>query len=81
MEIIHFTREDVQRIRDARKSDLTKIRIEEAPNCNGVDCGKRVPLSEEECGYQEPIGPHCHLVLTGDNPAAGPRLYAVMRLV
>lgn len=83
MAIIRFTQEDVQRARDPSKSGLTNLRLEEAPDCIGEDCGERIFLStgdQEKYGRptsQQRMKLHYHIVLSGDNPPAGPWSYAV----
>ena len=72
MAIIKFSERDRHHPFD---SDPVLLRIEEAPLCDGEDCGQRVFLSEEEqlqCGYRnpEPLTAHYHLVLSGEDPPA-----------
>jgi hypothetical protein len=80
MAIIHFTAEE---LRDPFDSDPPLIRTECAPLCDGEDCGERVLLSENDqqrLGWRnpDPLGPHYHLVVSGENPPAKSRRHAVI---
>ena len=55
-------------INDPELSEVTQLATEEASDCEG----------EVGCGGGDT--PHKHLRITGREPEAGPRYYAVMRL-
>ena len=80
--IIRFTEQDLQRARNPFDSADTTFRLEEA-DCIGEDCGERIFLAPEDLEKygcptsQQPMEPHYHIVVSGQNPVAGPRRFAV----
>jgi len=54
--------------RDPWLSEVTLLRLEDGMDCDGLDCLGR----EDSC-----FNLHRHLVVSGVNPAAGPRCYQV----
>jgi len=61
-------------IRDPWESEQTTVRMEPAPNCYGGECNSYVQADD---GNLEPLQPHFHILVSGQNPEAGPRCYSV----
>jgi hypothetical protein len=76
MPIIHFTAEDACFQNDPWKSNTTRMRSEDAPGCNGTCEGGEAVL-DPATGDFVSLRPHDHLIMTGEDPKAGPRYTAV----
>jgi hypothetical protein len=61
-------------LRSPRNSEAVYVRIEEAADCDGCECGRALHDAE---GNLEPLPPHFHMVVFGRIPDAGPRCYAI----
>jgi hypothetical protein len=61
-------------LRGLRSSEELYLRIEDAADCDGSECGRALHDSE---GELEPLPPHFHLVALGRFPDAGPRCCAI----
>jgi hypothetical protein len=61
-------------LRSLRNSEELYLRIEEAADCDGSECGRAVHDTE---GELEPLPPHFHMIAFGKIPDAGPRRYAI----
>jgi hypothetical protein len=61
-------------LRDPMDSEEVRVRLEEAYVCYGEECGRTVSDGE---GNLELLRPHCHLMVTGINPRACERAYAI----
>jgi hypothetical protein len=72
MPIIKLTTED---LRDPWESNLTNVRCDEAGECYGEACGR----AHEEHGELVKLDPHSHLVISGQDPPASPRVYHIRR--
>jgi len=56
-------------IGDPRESELTTVLIEPAPDCDGVECNSCV---QGDDGELQTLLPHHHMLVSGQNPEAGP---------
>ena len=64
-------------LREVSGSEVISLHIEEAIDCHGEYClGSTRPVLSDT-GEPEPLPPHYHLVLSGQEPESGPRYYAV----
>ncbi len=63
-------------LRRVRDSEYIHIRIEDAADCDGSECGRAVHDTE---GQLEQLPPHFHIIALGRVPDAGPRCYAIRR--
>jgi hypothetical protein len=61
-------------LRRVRDSEDIYLRIEEAADCDGSECGRAVHDAE---GELEPLAPHFHMIALGKIPDAGPRCCAI----
>ena len=61
-------------IRDPWESATMAIRIEPAPDCYGEVCNSSVHAPD---GELEPLRPHFHVIVSGQEPDAGPRYHAI----
>jgi hypothetical protein len=61
-------------LRDPRESAEITIVTEEAPYCDGSECGAAV---QGEDGELELLAPHWHVIEKGRLPEAGPRCYPI----
>jgi len=61
-------------LRDPLKSERTRIGEEDAAHCDGGPCGE---MLSDLMGEPLSPGPHHHVVVSGENPAASPRYLAV----
>ena len=79
MPLLHFTPEDARRATEcARQAALPtiepnhggdiEIRLEEAPNCEGIDCRE---------GLQQPVRRHSHLIVRGKGPETRESIFAI----
>jgi len=79
MPLLHFTPEDARRATEwARQAALPligpkhggdiEIRIEEAPNCKGIDCRE---------GLKQPVRRHSHLIVRGKGPETRESIFAI----
>jgi hypothetical protein len=64
----------IEGLRSMRRSENIYVRIEQAADCDGSECGRCVHDAE---GELEQLPPHFHLIVLGKIPDAGPRRYAV----
>src|SRR5579863_6742060 len=77
MAMLSFTKEQKLGLLNPFASGDTTIELEYG-DCIGGGCGERIFLSQEDqekygCPTsQKPMGPHCHIVVRGRNPDAGP---------
>jgi len=69
--IIRITAEQ---LRNPFESTRTLIREEDAAHCDGSVCGQ---VFSDEDGDAVLPGPHHHVVVTGEEPSAAPRYFAV----
>lgn len=77
MPIIDFTPEHAYSLNDPLKSNKTLFRIEDARGCNGTCVGGKARF-DPATGDIVPLRPHDrHLVMSGEDPKAGPRYTAV----
>jgi hypothetical protein len=92
MPILHFTAEDK---RQALLSSLTAghlgmvtIRLEDADDCEGLECGERLEaaLSTEDLALwhethaeRPPVAAHSHLIASGKNPETLESVYAIFK--
>jgi hypothetical protein len=61
-------------LRNPANSRELYLRMEEAVDCDGSECGRAIHDSD---GELEPLPPHYHLISFGRFPDAGPRCYAI----
>jgi hypothetical protein len=61
-------------LRDPGDSEEFIVATEEAPYCDGSDCGAAC-FSED--GELELLAPHWHVIEKGWSPEAGPRCYLI----
>jgi hypothetical protein len=61
-------------LRDPWESEQTMVRMEPAPNCFGEECNSCVHADD---GELEALRPHFHMLISGQNPQAGPHCYSV----
>ena len=79
MALIHFDKKD---LRDPFDSERILIGVEPAPLCDGEDCGARVFLTDEDLERyggrkQEPLPPHYHVIISGENPPTRTERYPI----
>jgi hypothetical protein len=55
----------------------TVVRTEDAADCDGVVCGE--DLIDDNGQPFSPRGPHDHLIVSGREPKASPRYFAIAR--
>jgi hypothetical protein len=61
-------------LRDPSDSQVPRVRVEDAGDCDGSVCGLG---GKDESGVWCYPDPHYHLVESGLMPEAGPRIYAI----
>jgi len=59
---------------DPGDSARTLIREEDGAHCDGTVCGQGG--SDEDGEWVQPL-PHHHIVVSGEEPKAGPRFYSI----